>query len=104
MVSVVPPRLHGGSTAATRDPSGHASLDYLLRGDPAPQHKPTNVEIPAELHAFAQEIGLSYRQTVVLLDIDRSVKAHRRDERVVRNKEYWRELYKGVKQFLEDKR
>src|SRR5438046_1224441 len=55
-----------------------ASLDYLLRGEePKRDFKP--VEIPAELHAVAQEMALTYRQTVTVLDIDRSVQTHRRD-------------------------
>jgi transcriptional regulator with XRE-family HTH domain len=79
-----------------------ASLDYLLRGEPAPGFKPTSVEIPADLHAFAEELGLSYRKTVALLDIARSVKTHRRDERVVKDREYWRRLFESVKDFLEE--
>lgn len=79
-----------------------ASLDYLLRGEPTPDYKPTSVEIPADLHALAEELALSYRKTVALLDVARSVKTHRRDERVVKDKEYWRRLYESVKDFLED--
>ncbi len=79
-----------------------ASLDYLLRGEPAPDYKPTSVEIPADLHALAEEMALSYRKTVALLDVARSVKTHRRDERVAKDKEYWRRLYESVKDFLED--
>ena len=80
-----------------------ASLDYLLRGEPAPEnYKPSSVEIPAEVHELAQEEGLTYRQAVALLQVDRSVMAHRRDVRVVRDKDYWRRLYESVKPFLKD--
>ena len=51
-----------------------------------------------------QEAGLTYRQTLALLEIDRSVMAHRRDMRQVRDKEYWERLYEAVKPFLEEKR
>ena len=80
-----------------------ASLDYLLRGEPAPaDFKPAKVEIPSEVHELAQELGLTYSQTMALLQVDRSVIAHRRDVRIARNKEYWRRLYESVKEFLED--
>ena len=80
-----------------------ASLDYLMRGDPAPaDFKAVAVEIPVDLHSLAQELGLTYRQAVAVLEVDRSVHAHRRDERVARDKEYWRRLYESVKPFLEN--
>ena len=80
-----------------------ASLDYLLRGESPTDYKPANVEIPADLHALAEELGLSYRATIAVLDVDRSVRAHRRDERTTKDKEYWRALYESVKRFLEQK-
>lgn len=79
-----------------------ASLDYLMRGTPAVEHERATVEIPAELHALAEEMGLSYRKTVAVLDVDRSIKTHRREERVVKDREYWRRLFDSVKDFLED--
>jgi transcriptional regulator with XRE-family HTH domain len=79
-----------------------ASLEYLMRGEAASEHKPTNIEIPAELHALAEEKGWSYRKTVAVLDVDRSIKTHRREERVVKDKEYWRRLFDSVKDFLEN--
>jgi transcriptional regulator with XRE-family HTH domain len=80
-----------------------ASLDYLLRGEPAADdYKPSSVEIPAELHALAQELGLSYRQTVATLEVERSVKARRKDAREPQTKEYWRRLYESIRPFLED--
>src|SRR5580765_4816031 len=36
-----------------------ASLDYLTRGEALSEYKPASVEIPAELHALAEEMGLS---------------------------------------------
>ena len=82
-----------------------ASLDYLMRGvPPEDESRPSSVEIPAEVDALAQEAGLTYRQTLALLEIDRSVMAHRRDVRQVRDKAYWEKLYEAVKPFLEEKR
>lgn len=79
-----------------------ASLDYLLLGDTSTEQKPVKVEIPAELHELAEELGLSYRRTVAVLDVDRSIKTHRREERVDKDKDYWRKLFESVKDFLED--
>ena len=79
-----------------------ASLDYLMRGEKVADYKPAAVEIPAALHALAEEMGFSYRKTVALLDVDRSIKTHRREERVVKDKEYWRRLFDSVKEFLEN--
>ena len=82
-----------------------ASLDFLLRGEAStPDYKPASVEIPAELHALADELGLSYRQTVAVLDVDKTFIAHRREERVDKDKEYWRSLYESVKKFLEQQK
>jgi transcriptional regulator with XRE-family HTH domain len=82
-----------------------ASLDFILRGQPTPQHyKPEAIEIPGELSQLAEERGLSYRQTLALLEIGssiiarRSTKAHGR-----KSKEDWGKLYDGVKDFLEEK-
>lgn len=79
-----------------------ASLDYLMRGEAISDYKPASVEIPAELHALAEELGLSYRRTVAVLDVDRSIKTHRREERIVKDRAYWRRLFDSVKDFLED--
>lgn len=82
-----------------------ASLDFILRGEPTPQnYKPEAIEIPQELSELAEERGLSYRQTLVLLEIGssiiarRSTKAHER-----KSKDDWGKLYEGVKEFLEEK-
>jgi transcriptional regulator with XRE-family HTH domain len=81
-----------------------ASLEFLMRGQSTPEHKPANVEIPADLHSVAEELGLSYRLTVAVLAVDRSMMGHRRDERVVKDKEYWRQLYENVRPFLEQEK
>jgi transcriptional regulator with XRE-family HTH domain len=82
-----------------------ASLDYLMRGQVSDdESKTSTVEIPAEVDELAKEAGLTYRQTLALLEIDRSVMAHRRDVRPIRDREYWDKLYDAVKPFLEDNR
>lgn len=76
------------------------SLDYLMTGK-ASQEKPAEVAIPASLAKFAAGEGLSLRQTLMLLDMQKQIVAHRtakkKDESVD-----WRKFYEGVKEFLED--
>ena len=83
-----------------------ASLDFLLRGEPAPlAYQPPTIEIPHELSEVAEELGLSYRQTLALRDIDRSILARRSSKvRDHKTKEQWQSLYDAVKDFLEDGR
>jgi transcriptional regulator with XRE-family HTH domain len=81
-----------------------ASLDFLLRGDPVPQdyHAPS-IEIPRELSELAEETGLSYKKTLALLEIDRSILARRSTKsRQRKSKDDWRKLYNGVKEFMEE--
>jgi len=81
-----------------------ASLDFLLRGDPLPKdYQQPSIEIPRELSTLAEEIGLSYKQTLSLLEIDHSIIARRSSKRHgQKSKEDWRKLYQGVQPFLEE--
>jgi len=82
-----------------------ASLDFLLRGDPAPENYkgPQAVEIPRELSDVAEELGLTYKKTLALLEIERSIIARRSTKGHSRkSKEDWLKLYEGVKPFLEE--
>lgn len=80
-----------------------ASLDYLLRGTPTGgMPNPKAVEIPSELGELAEELGLSYGQTIALLEVEQSLVARRRNSGVARmTKDEWRSLYEGVRPFLE---
>jgi transcriptional regulator with XRE-family HTH domain len=78
------------------------SLDYLMTGE-ASQDQPNEVQIPASLARFATEEGLSFRRTLMLLDMELQILAHRS----ARKKDGleavdWRKLYEAVKEFLED--
>ena len=82
-----------------------ASVDYLLTGDPARQdYQPESIEVPRSLGELAQDLSLGYRQTMMLLDIDRSIVARRGGNSVpsTKSKEDWQSLYDAVKDFLED--
>ena len=83
-----------------------ASVDYLLKGGPARRDEaPQSVDIPAELSEVAEELGLSFRQTRILLDVDRSIVARRGNRAGPRkNKEAWRSLYEAVSPFMEEDR
>jgi transcriptional regulator with XRE-family HTH domain len=79
-----------------------ASLDFLLRGEPAPQYyKPPAIVIPHILCEMAAEYGLSDKQTLALFEIDQSILScgclKRREPN---SNDYWCQLYEGVKQFL----
>ncbi len=75
-----------------------ASIDYLLRGETRPTTQTQPVIIPPELSQFAEEQGLSYAETLELLQAHDSVVA-RRSTRAMRRFaiEDWRELHKAVK-------
>ena len=81
-----------------------ASVDFLLRGGShGVINEPRSVEIPTELSEVAEELGLSYRQTLTLLDVDRSIVARRGSSvRGRKNKDAWRSLYDAVSPFIED--
>lgn len=78
------------------------SLDYLMTGD-ASVPKPGEVPIPSSLAKFAAEERLSFRQTLMLLDMQKQIVAHRsakkKDDLELVD---WRKFYEGVKEFLEN--
>jgi transcriptional regulator with XRE-family HTH domain len=80
-----------------------ASLDFLLRGEPAPEdYKPPVVQIPRELSDAAEERSLSYRQTIALLEIHKSILARRSTKsHHAMTKQDWIQLLDGVSDFLE---
>ena len=78
-----------------------ASLDHLLRG----QHYPgmperQQVEIPRELGEVAEELQLTYGQTLALLEVEGHLAARRRHRRHM-SKQDWHQLHQGVQPFLE---
>ena len=76
----------------------HASVEYLLRGGSNTEiEEPRSVEIPTELSEVAQELGLTYQQTLILLQVDRTILAYRSGKRRIRkNKDDWRSLYRDL--------
>jgi transcriptional regulator with XRE-family HTH domain len=80
-----------------------ASLDFLMKGKSGGVSEETDyVEIPAYLSQAAEELGISFRETLMLLDIDKSIVA-RRSSRIKRpmKVEDWKQLYNRIKNFME---
>lgn len=79
-----------------------ASLDFLMTGEASDDQVP-DVPIPATLANFAAEEGLSFRQTLMLLDMQKQIVAHRSVKKKDRLESVdWHRFYEGVKEFLED--
>ena len=77
------------------------SLDYLMKGsEEAPSTQ--EIEIPAKLAEFAKAAELSFRQAMLLLDMQRQIIAHRSsgggdDDFAAVD---WRKFYESVKEYL----
>ncbi len=77
-----------------------ASLDYLMKGDDS-KPRSREVQIPASLSDFAKQAQLSFAQTLMLLDMQRQIVAHRSQSRSDDlEKVDWRGFYESVKPFL----
>jgi transcriptional regulator with XRE-family HTH domain len=75
-----------------------ASIEYLLRGDAKESTVQEPVVIPPELSRAAEELHLSYAETLELLDAHRSVLA-RRSNKSLRNftVDDWKKLHGAIK-------
>ena len=76
-----------------------ASVDYLLRGETAESHvSPEPLLIPPELSKAAEDLGLTFADTVELLEAHRSVVA-RRSTKSTRafSAEDWKQLHRAIK-------
>lgn len=78
-----------------------ASVDYLLKGEEADSHLASPVVIPKELSTVAEDLHLSFAQTVQLLAAHNAIVAKRSERGVKRfTSEDWRNLYKALQQFF----
>lgn len=78
------------------------SIDFLMTGEEGEQdQRRTEIEVPASLADFASDAGLSFRQTLMLLEMRRQIIAHRstRDREPIDQID-WRRFYESVKDFL----
>lgn len=77
------------------------SLDFLMTGEASNDQVP-DVPIPASLARFAAEEGLSFRQTLMLLDMQKQIVAHRGMKKKDGMEPVdWHRFYEGVREFLE---
>jgi transcriptional regulator with XRE-family HTH domain len=78
------------------------SLDFLMTGE-ASKDQAAEVPIPASLARFAAEEGLSFRQTLMLLEMQQQILAHRSAKKKDGLESVdWRKFHDAVKEFLED--
>jgi y4mF family transcriptional regulator len=77
------------------------SLDYLMTGQ-GNEPKHGEVHIPASLAKFAAEAGISFRQALTLLEMQRQIMFHRSaSKRESLDKIDWRKFFECVKEFIE---
>jgi len=80
----------------------NVSLDFLMTGK-ASREQTAEVSIPASLAKFAAEERLSLRQTLMLLDMQKQIVAHRSAKKKDGLEGVdWQKFYEGVKEFLEN--
>ena len=78
------------------------SLDFLMTGE-ASQDQQKKILLPSSLALFAGDEGLSFRQTLMLLDMQKQIVAHRSAKKKDDLEGVdWRKFYEGVKEFLEN--
>ena len=80
------------------------SLDFLMRGEPPKEDKAREpVRIPSELSVAAQALGLTYSETLMLLDAHEAVVARRSNQSVKRpSAEDWKNLLAAIKKVYPD--
>lgn len=75
-----------------------ASVDYLLRGETKESGRLEPVIIPSELSQAAEELGLSYAETLQVLEAHNSIIARRSTKETKRfSAADWKEFYRAIK-------
>lgn len=75
-----------------------ASVDYLLTGESKESISKAPIVIPLELSRAAQDLQLTYSDTIELLDAHRSVIARRSNQSIKSfSVDDWKKLYKAIK-------
>ncbi len=76
------------------------SMDYLMKGG-VPETPKGEVHVPASLSQLARSLNLSFGQTLLLLDLQRQIIAHRsRSKSDDLEKVDWKRFYEAVKDYL----
>jgi transcriptional regulator with XRE-family HTH domain len=76
------------------------SLDSLMTGTAADEIERREIEIPQALAEFASTRGLSFRQTLTLLQMQRQIVARRTTAGGERTAFDWARFYESVQEFL----
>ena len=76
------------------------SLDSLMTGEAAEDAIRPEIEIPQALAEFASTQGLSFRQTLTLLQMQRQIVARRTTPGAERVAFDWARFYESVREFL----
>ena len=95
--------ISSGSALKIADALG-ISLDYLLRGQSGERERQRQpVSIPPELSRLAEEMELSYRETLTLLEAHQAVVA-RRSAKLLKppSVDEWRRFYEAIKDVYPD--
>lgn len=77
-----------------------ASVEYLATGAGPEAAAREPVVIPRELSKAAEELELSYQETMELLDAYNSVVARRSNRKREFSAEDWKELYRAIKNVI----
>lgn len=81
----------------------NTSLDYLMKGNyVSNEKKPSKpIEIPSELSELAEDLSLSHKATLSLLEAHNSLIARRSNkEKTDMTKENWQDLYIKLQDYL----
>lgn len=76
------------------------TLDFLMKGDRSAP-KAVDVQVPSSLSVFAKHAGLTFAQTLMILDMRRQIVAHRSATQSDDLEQFdWKRFYEAVKPFL----
>ena len=91
---------NGASLAAISKALG-LSTDFLISGDGKIREAGGQLDIPASLATFAQQAGLSFSHTAMLLQLRKQILAFRSESRSEDLDEFdWKPFYEAVKEHL----
>lgn len=77
------------------------SIDFLMTGADGDAPVPTQIEIPRPLAELAEAEGLTFRQTMAMLEMQRQIVAHRSSTKKDGPEGFdWRKFYQSVRAFL----
>ena len=79
----------------------NCSLDYLMEGVDSEKEK-KEIEIPSKLAQFAANVGISFRETLLLLEMRRQIVAYRSSTKKGNSDDSfdWQKFYESVKDYL----